>query len=374
MTPRSPASASRAEAAPPAAAATPIAVTLGDPAGIGPDITLQAWYARKAERLPPFAVYGDAGVLRQRARALGLDVAVVLIERLGEAPPLFAEALPVVRPTAAIRNVDAGIVAAIEAATAAALAGAALALVTNPIAKRSLAAVSLPYPGHTAFLGQLAERHTGRSPIRPVMMLAAPELRVVPATVHIPLADVPGALSRALILDTARIVAHAMVEDFGVPSPRLAVTGLNPHAGEDGLIGTEEVEIIAPALAELKAEGLAVTGPHSADSMFHAEARAGYDAAIAMYHDQALIPLKTLAFDAGVNVTLGLPFVRTSADHGTAYALAGTGKARPTSFIAALKLAAEMGLRRRQSGGVSNTVSGSRGQVSATPRALKPDP
>jgi 4-hydroxythreonine-4-phosphate dehydrogenase len=357
MTTRSAASAHHAEAGLPPAGAPPIAVTLGDPAGIGPDITLQAWLARR--RLPPFAVYGDAGVLRQRARALGLDVPVESIVRLDQASQRFAEALPVLRPAARVAcgaaGTDAGIVAAIEEATAATLGGEALALVTNPIAKRSLAAVSLPYPGHTAFLGQLAERHTGRTPIRPVMMLAAPEvqpaaLRVVPATVHIPLAAVPGALSRTLIVDTARIVARALVQDFGVPGPRIAVAGLNPHAGEDGLIGREEIEIIAPAIAELCTEGIAVTGPHSADSMFHAEARGAYDAAIAMYHDQALIPLKTLAFDTGVNVTLGLPFVRTSPDHGTAYALAGTGKARPDSFIAALRLAAEMGQRRRAAG------------------------
>ena len=365
MTARPTPSARAAEAVLPPAAVTPIAATLGDPAGIGPDIALQAWCARKVHALHPFAVYGDAGALRDRARKLGLDVPVVDIERLEEAAPLFGQALPVVRPAAAAagspwQDADAGIVAAIEAAAAAALGGAALALVTNPIAKRSLAAVSLPFPGHTAFLGQLAERylgrhsrcHAGHAPIRPVMMLAAPQLRVVPATVHIPLAAVPGALSRGLIVDTARIVARALTEDFGVADPRIAVAGLNPHAGEDGLIGGEELEIIGPAVAELSAEGLAVTGPHSANSMFHEEARRGYDAAIAMYHDQALIPLKTLAFDTGVNVTLGLPFVRTSPDHGTAYALAGTGKARPASFIAALKLAAEMGLRRRE--GIGN--------------------
>jgi 4-hydroxythreonine-4-phosphate dehydrogenase len=335
---------------------------LGDPAGIGPDITLQAWSTGRD--LPPFAVYGDAGALRQRARALGIDAPVVAIERLEQAAPLFAEALPVLRPPAqpgarasrSANDTDAGIVAAIEAATAAALRGEALALVTNPIAKRSLASVPLPYPGHTAFLGQLAEQHTGRTGIRPVMMLAAPglrpaALRVVPATVHIPLTAVRVALSQALIVETGRIVARALVQDFGVAVPRIAVAGLNPHAGEDGLIGREEIEIIGPAIGELADEGLAVTGPHSADSMFHAEARAGYDAAIAMYHDQALIPLKTLAFDTGVNVTLGLPFVRTSPDHGTAYALAGTGKARPNSFIAAVRLAAEMGVRRRKGSG-----------------------
>jgi 4-hydroxythreonine-4-phosphate dehydrogenase len=241
---------------------------------------------------------------------------------------------------------DRQIVAAIETAVDAALAGEALALVTNPIAKRSLSAVGLDYPGHTAFLGRLAARWTGRDGIRPVMMLASAELKVVPATVHIALAAVPRTLTQALIVETGRITARALEEDFGIAGPRLAVAGLNPHAGEEGLIGSEEAEIVAPAIAQLRAEGVAVTGPHSADSMFHAEARVGYDAAIAMYHDQALIPLKTLAFDRGVNVTLGLPFVRTSPDHGTAFALAGTGKARPDSFIAALQLAAELGTRR----------------------------
>jgi len=178
------------------------------------------------------------------------------------------------------------------------------------------------------------------------MMLAAEELKVVPATVHIPLSAVPRALTRALIVETVRITAAALVEDFGIATPRIAVAGLNPHAGEGGLIGSEEADVIAPAIAELTEAGVAVSGPHSADTLFHAEARATYDAAVAMYHDQALIPIKTLAFDRGVNVTLGLPFVRTSPDHGTAFALAGTGKARPGSFIAALLLAHELGTRR----------------------------
>jgi 4-hydroxythreonine-4-phosphate dehydrogenase len=324
-------------------------VTLGDPAGIGPDITLMSWLERDTRALHPFAVYGDADALRERARTLGLDVPLAGVAGLAEAAERFPRALPVVRRTrrgqpAAVA--DAGIVDSIETATAAVLDGAALALVTNPIAKKSLGAIALEYPGHTAFLGQLAARHTGDRAIRPVMMLAAPGLRVVPATVHIPLAAVPRTLTHRLIVDTGRIVARALVEDFAVASPRIAVAGLNPHAGESGLIGAEEAEIIAPSIAELQREGFAVTGPHSADSLFHEEARSGYDAAIAMYHDQALIPLKTLAFDRGVNVTLGLPFVRTSPDHGTAYALAGTGRARPHSLIAALELAAELGHRR----------------------------
>jgi 4-hydroxythreonine-4-phosphate dehydrogenase len=328
-----------------------MAVTLGDPAGIGPDITLMSWCARAAHGLLPFAVYGGAEVLRQRASALGLDVPIVPIRHIGEAAHCFGNALPVVQPVArkgagGPADQDAAIVSIIEAATTAAVTGDALALVTNPIAKKSLQSIALDYPGHTAFLGQLAARHTADATIRPVMMLVAPELRVVPATVHVPLATVPRLLTRALIVATGRITARALAEDFGVPSPRIAVAGLNPHAGEDGLIGTEETEIVAPAIADLRSEGLNVSGPHSADSMFHEEARRGYDVAIAMYHDQALIPLKTLAFDRGVNVTLGLPFVRTSPDHGTAYALAGTGRARPDSLIAALQLAAELGQRR----------------------------
>jgi len=328
----------------------PIVVTLGDPKGIGADITLAGWCSREAHALHPFAVCGDPDVLRDRARALGLDVPVATITRIEDAARLFADVLPVVQsPTTAPGRTlsrDGGIVAAIEAAAAAALSGAALALVTNPIAKKSLRAIPLDYPGHTAFLGQLAARHGGKGATRPVMMLVAAELKVVPATVHIPLAAVPRTLTRALISETGRITARALVEDFAIPSPRIAVAGLNPHAGEGGLIGAEEADIIAPAIADLAGEGLAVTGPHSADSLFHEDARRGYDAVIAMYHDQALIPLKTLAFDRGVNVTLGLPFVRTSPDHGTAFALAGTGGARPDSFIAALQLAAKLGARR----------------------------
>lgn len=329
----------------------PIAVTLGDPAGIGPDITLASWQVRKKHALHPFAVYGDPETLRDRARALGLDIPVVGIAALEEAVEAFAEALPVRPVTPALQtretwDVDAAIVASIEQATEATARGVALALVTNPIAKKSLRTVSLEYPGHTAFLGLLAARFNGGRTVRPVMMLVADELKVVPATVHIPLSAVPGTLTRTLIAETIRITASALAQDFGIRGPRIAVAGLNPHAGEGGLIGAEEAGIIAPAIADLVAEGIAVTGPHSADTLFHDAARRNYDAVVAMYHDQALIPLKTLAFDRGVNVTIGLPFVRTSPDHGTAFALAGTGKARPESFIAAMRLAAELGHRR----------------------------
>jgi 4-hydroxythreonine-4-phosphate dehydrogenase len=329
--------------------ARPIAVSMGDPAGIGPDITLMSWQERQRLAMPPFVVYGDPDVLAQRASALGLTVPLGAIASLDEAAAMFADALPVwPAPIGApgTGGADAATVAAIEAAAAAVAAGEALALVTNPIVKRTLDLAQLPYPGHTEFLAELAVRHGAARRPRPVMMLVADELKVVPATVHIPLAAVPRALTRDLIVETLRITAAALTLDFGIAAPRIAVAGLNPHAGEGGLIGSEEADLIGPAIAELVAEGIAVSGPHSADTLFHAEARSTYDAAVAMYHDQALIPIKTLAFDRGVNVTLGLPFVRTSPDHGTAFALAGTGKARPGSFMAALRLAGEIGRRR----------------------------
>ena len=326
----------------------PVAVTIGDPAGIGPDITLAAWSERARLALPPFALFGDPAVIEARARRLGLSVPIAPIAALRDAPTAFAKALPVV-PVGrgrATSTGDALVLGAIEEAVQAVLAGQALALLTNPATKKTLQAPGLAYPGHTELLATLAARHLQGGPFRPVMMLAADELKVVPATVHIPLAAVPGTLTRELLLATIRTVATALAQDFGIASPRLAVCGLNPHAGEGGMIGGEDEAVVAPAIATAAAEGIAVTGPHAADTLFHSEARDAYDAAIAMYHDQALIPLKTLAFDRGVNVTLGLPFVRTSPDHGTAIALAGTGKARAGSFIAALRLAHELGLRR----------------------------
>jgi 4-hydroxythreonine-4-phosphate dehydrogenase len=338
-------------AAPQDRAFRPLAVTMGEPTGIGPDIILASWRSRKLHQLTPFVVYGDAEILSQRARVLGMDIPVAPIMSLVEAIGVFDDALPVMPalPHEGLRTnrkEDAAIVGAIEEATAAVALGDALALVTAPIAKGTLQGIPLEYPGHTAFLGVLASRYAGGNRFRPTMMLVADELKVVPATVHIPLSAVAGSLTRSLIADTLRITANALIEDFGLAQPRIAVAGLNPHAGEGGLIGDEEAHIIAPAIAEVVAAGVIATGPHSADTLFHAEARTTYDAVVAMYHDQALIPLKTLAFDRGVNVTLGLPFVRTSPDHGTAVALAGTGRARPDSFIAALQLAAQLGRRR----------------------------
>jgi 4-hydroxythreonine-4-phosphate dehydrogenase len=332
-----------AKAGPPA---LPLALTIGDPAGIGPDITLAAWLQRAGRDLPPFVVYGDRDALAVRARALHLDVPLAVVESPGDAAAAFADALPVLISPIGKTARDTAVLDTIADATAAVATGQCLALVTNPIAKHSLQSAGLQQPGHTELLAALAARHHPGSTFRPVMMLASSELKVVPATVHMPLAAVPKALTRTLLTETIRITAAALRDDFGIPSPRLAVAGLNPHAGEGGMLGREEIELIAPVIAELAAAGLDVSGPHSADAMFHAEARRGYDAAIAMYHDQALIPLKTLAFDTGVNVTLGLPFVRTSPDHGTAFAIAGTGKARPDSLLAAMELAAEIGRRR----------------------------
>ncbi len=320
---------------------------MGDPAGIGLDVALASWYARQRHQLPVFAVVGDAEALKHRARALGLDVPIVSIASLRDAGRFFPDALPVLHLGGrGPDDADAAVVDSIENATDAALTGEALALVTNPIAKKSLRSIPLEYPGHTAFLGLLASRHYPGRRFHPTMMLVADELKVVPATVHIPLSAVAGTLTSPLIVRTIHATAAALSQDFGIQRPRIAVAGLNPHAGEDGLIGTEETELIAPAIAEAAAAGIAVSGPFSADTLFHAEARSSYDAVVAMYHDQALIPLKTLAFDRGVNVTLGLPFVRTSPDHGTAFGLAGTGRARPDSFIAALRLAATLGTRR----------------------------
>jgi 4-hydroxythreonine-4-phosphate dehydrogenase len=232
-------------------------------------------------------------------------------------------------------------IASIRRAVADVLAGQAAAVVTNPIAKNVLYRSGFAEPGHTEFLARLATEATGK-PVHPVMMLWSPELAVVPVTIHLPLKDVVGALSVDLIVETGRIVARDLHARFGVAHPRIAIAGLNPHAGEDGSLGEEDRDIVAPAVARLKAEGIDAIGPLPADTMFHERARAGYDVAMCMYHDQALIPIKTLAFDHGVNVTLGLPFVRTSPDHGTAFDIAGTGKADPSSLVAALALAARL--------------------------------
>lgn len=333
----------------------PLALTLGDPAGIGPDIALMAWRARACLNGAVFAMTGGADILIERAKSLGLEVPVRRIDRMSEARAEFRDALPVLpldgraggmpipgRPDPRFAPL---VIASIERAVALCHGGEALAVVTNPIAKSVLYEAGFSHPGHTEFLAELAGRHWGGAH-RSVMMLAADELKVVPLTVHVPLSRVPGLITRGLIVETIEITARALERDFGLAQPRIAVAGLNPHAGESGAIGREEIEIVIPAIAELKAKGLAIAGPYPADTLFHEAARRTYDAAIGMYHDQALVPLKTLAFDRGVNVTLGLPFVRTSPDHGTAFDIAGSGKANPTSLIEALKVANRMGRRR----------------------------
>jgi 4-hydroxythreonine-4-phosphate dehydrogenase len=331
-----------------------LALTMGDPAGVGLDVTLLAWRDRAAHRLPPFALYADPDAVAERARALSIAVKLAVSEDISDAAGAFADRLPV-RPIPVGAPVVAGrtdganagaIIAAIEVAVADVAAGRAGAVTTNPLAKSTLLRAGFVHPGHTEFLAELAGRHRPGRAWVPVMMLAADILRVVPMTVHVPLARVPTLLTAERLAETVRITAAALAADFGIANPRVAVSGFNPHAGEDGTIGREEVEVISPTISALQAEGLAVSGPHSADSLFHADARRHYDAVVAMYHDQALIPIKTLAFDTAVNVTLGLPFVRTSPDHGTAFNIAGTGSASPTSLIAALKLAAALAARR----------------------------
>ncbi len=328
--------------------ALPLALTIGEPAGIGADLTLGVWRQRAELALPAFYVVGDADFLARRARALGLDVPMAEVAP-AQASEAFARALPVVPLglpiTAAPGKPDdtsaPAAIAAIKRAVKDVLAGEAAALVTNPVAKSVLTRAGFADPGHTEFLGRLVEEATGAK-VRPVMMLWSPELAVVPVTIHIPLRRVFSVLTTPLIVETGRIVARDLKARFGIARPRLAVAGLNPHAGEDGTIGTEDRDIVAPAVKQLQAEGIDAVGPLSADTLFHAAARARYDVALCMYHDQALIPIKTLAFDHGVNVTLGLPFVRTSPDHGTAFDLAGTGKADASSLVAALKLAARL--------------------------------
>lgn len=326
----------------------PLALTQGDPAGIGPDIALQAWLKRREYGLPPFLYLGDPAVLQVRALLLELDVAVVETDAT-QASELFDRALPVLSiPTGTdvlagkphVANARATI-GAIETAVSMCLAGDVRAVVTNPIAKSVLYEAGFGFPGHTEFLADLAAKATGNS-VMPVMMLAGPKLKAVPVTIHIPLKDVPGALTEALIVDTCRIVARDLNARFGLASPRLAVAGLNPHAGENGAIGQEDDDIIHPAIRRLRDEGIDAFGPLPADTMFHDDARSRYDVAISMYHDQALIPAKALGFDDSVNVTLGLPFIRTSPDHGTAFGLAGSGFAKETSLVAALQMADRM--------------------------------
>ena len=301
-------------------AGLPILITMGEPSGIGPEIAVAA-FDHFGGRIGdhPLKLVGDAALFATHKNALIPT----------QSPVTAAPGKPDLRNAAAVTE-------AIEKSVALCLAGEAAALVTAPIHKAVLNAAGFAFPGHTEFLAHL----TGAR--RPVMMLASAKLRVVPLTIHIPVADVPQAISKQAVFDTGEIILTALRRDFGVLNPRLAVAGLNPHAGEDGMLGGEEQTVIAPAVAALKARGFHVRGPLSADTLFHDEARKAYDAALCMYHDQALIPIKTLSFWDGVNVTLGLPIVRTSPDHGTALDIAGHGKADPRSMIAAIQMAADM--------------------------------
>ena len=328
-----------------------LALTLGEPAGIGPDIAIAVWHRRAELDLPPFYLIAEPAYVAARAERLGVALVLrTVVPR--DAAGVFATALPIVPlelgisapPGRPDQTSAPAAIAAIRRAVADVLAGEASAVVTNPVAKNVLYRSGFAEPGHTEFLARLAAEATGVA-AHPVMMLWSPELAVVPVTIHLPLAEVPEKLDRDLIVTTGRIVDRDLRERFGIARPRLAIAGLNPHAGEDGALGAEDIAVVRPAVDRLRQDGIDARGPLPADTMFHDAARASYDAALAMYHDQALIPIKTLAFDHAVNVTLGLPFVRTSPDHGTAFDIAGTGKADPSSLIAALRLAARLAAR-----------------------------
>ena len=323
----------------------PLAIALGDPAGVGPEIVAKAWAARREAGLLPFFGVGDA-----RAVERVWQGPIARIGDPSEASGAFDHGLPVLSALNAgevvpgTPDVDGArcAIESLELAVGITRSGAAGALVTAPVAKAELYRIGFTHPGQTEFV---AER-CGIAKENAVMMLAGPSLRVVPITTHIALAEVPRALSIELIVAKARVTARGLMRNFGIERPRLAFAGLNPHAGESGEIGREEVDVIEPAVALLREEGIDATGPFAADGMFHLRARQAYDAAMCMYHDQGLIPLKALHFDEGVNMTLGLPIVRTSPDHGTAFGIAGTDCAEPGAMIAAIRLAGEAAVRR----------------------------
>ncbi|MCF8479400.1 MAG: 4-hydroxythreonine-4-phosphate dehydrogenase PdxA [Rhodospirillum sp.] len=341
---------------PPAPPPTPLVVTMGDPAGVGGEILAKVWRRREEGRpgdgpIPPFFVVGDPDWLSSLCP-------IHLLDDPTQAPSVFSRALPVlperlanpVRLGQGDPENGAAIIRSIERAVALTAAGVASGVVTLPINKHVLQSAGFAHPGHTEFLGELAARHWADAPHEPVMMLACPRLRVVPVTVHMALRRAVETLSIDRILTVARITEAALRRDFGLAAPRLALAGLNPHAGEEGRMGSEDATLIAPAVATLRDEGIDARGPLPADTLFHAEARERYDVALGMYHDQVLIPIKTLDFHGGVNVTLGLPFIRTSPDHGTAFDIAGRGMAREDSLLASLHLAGSMARTRAESG------------------------
>lgn len=322
----------------------PIAITMGEPAGIGPDLILQLFSRRAELELPPFVVFGSMAFLASRARRLGLQISFAETTP-GLAAQEFAVSLPVIPIDGLVPDKPGDpsplsgrvVMEAISRGVAETLNGACRAVVTAPIHKAALYTAGFKYPGHTEFVAALCGKGPDYS--MPVMMLAHEDLRVVPLTIHVPLKDVPALVTPRLIRDTVHIVSHDLRTRFGISSPRLAVTGLNPHAGESGTMGTEDRDIILPTVIDLHQSGVDIEGPVSADSMFYPGNWRKYDAVIACYHDQALIPIKTVAFDQAVNVTLGQPIVRTSPDHGTAFGLAGTGNGSINSMLAALRLA-----------------------------------
>lgn len=321
-------------------ARAPIALSCGEPAGVGPELAVKAWQELGADL--PFFLIGDARHLPTNTPVVEISDPAETMDATRHGLPLLSHqfAAPSQAGVADPKNAQ-GVIDVIRRGVELVQSGAASALCTGPIHKKALQdGAGFAHPGHTEFLAHLA----GVKQV--VMMLASDQLRVVPVTIHIAVADVPAALTPDLLADNIRITQAAMQRDFGIENPRIAVAGLNPHAGEGGAMGFEEIEMIAPLLEKLRGEGMQITGPMPADTMFHARARKAYDVAICMYHDQALIPIKTLDFDRGVNVTLGLPFIRTSPDHGTAFDIAGQGIAMPTSLIEALKMAERMAALR----------------------------
>lgn len=328
-----------------AAPPSPLAVSLGDPAGIGPEVIAKCWDSRSEFQLPPFLAIGDP-----RSLEAVWDGPIEIIDDPRQADSAFDVGLPLLQLNAAQADTPghpsvAGAhcsLDSLELAVGLARSGSASAVVTGPVAKEQLYAIGFQHPGQTEFVAERCGVAVGNV----VMMLAGPTLRTVPVTTHVPLADVPRSLTSALIESRGRATLRGLQRNLGIPEPRLAVAALNPHAGEGGQLGTEEKELIEPAIAALAAEGWRVSGPHPADTMFHASARAGYDAALCMYHDQALIPIKALHFEEAVNVTLGLPIVRTAPDHGTAFDIAGQDRADPRPMAAAIRMAAESALYR----------------------------
>ena len=335
---------------------------MGEPAGIGIDVILEAWSKRQELALPAFFVCSDEAVLRQRASALSILVPTKVIDHPSEAHTVFSNSLPVIaldgKATSSAGSPSANdppmILQSLEHCISYCLDGAAGGLITSPINKAALYNDGFPFQGHTDFLANRLSQLTG-DPVTELMMLCSPSLqpplRVVPATIHTPLHMVAKQLTTDEIVKTGLQLHRSLIDDFGITTPRIAAAGLNPHAGEEGALGHEEQKIITPAIDMLSAHGVGISGPYPADTLFHADARSQFDAIICMYHDQALIPLKTLDFHGGVNVTLGLPIVRTSPDHGTGFDIAGTGKARPDSMIAALRMADTIAQSRREQRG-----------------------